>query len=54
MVRCKRKYLIPDTVANKKLYNTPDKAVKANKRWDTAGDKELNAVADKTVDTDKK
>ena len=54
MVRYKRKYLIPNTVANKKLYNIPDKAVKANKRWDTAGNKELNAVADKTVNADKK
>ena len=45
MVQYKQKSLIPDTIA--------DKAVNANKRWNTIADKKLNTATDKTINADK-
>ena len=54
ILRCKRKSLIPGIASDKKLNAKADKAVDADKRWDTPVDKKLNAAANKAVDIDKK
>ena len=46
MVKCKQKNLIVNIIANK--------AINADKKWDTIADKVLNTTVDKSIDANKK